>query len=56
MMLDPGEWLVKHSSTAGLGEGRMVSVYTKLVLDPRDTLAEAANNFGQVSSDEGITK
>jgi hypothetical protein len=28
MMLDPAEWLVKHSSTAGLGEWRMVSVYT----------------------------
>jgi hypothetical protein len=25
MMLGPAERLVKHSSTAGLGEGRMVS-------------------------------
>jgi hypothetical protein len=28
MMLGPAERLVKHSSTAGLAEGRMVSVST----------------------------
>jgi hypothetical protein len=28
MMLNPAERLVKHSSTAGLGEGRTVSVNT----------------------------
>ena len=31
MMLDPAEWLVKHSSTAGLGEGLMVSVSSQVI-------------------------
>ena len=55
MMLGPAERLVKHSSTAGLAEGRMVSVSTGSKFATHPNMASRSRPESSVTSDGSIT-
>jgi hypothetical protein len=54
MMLDPAKRLVKHSSTAGLGEGRMISMSTSLKFEPPQTRRLAPRTRSDMTLDGSI--